>query len=70
MIERPLTSGGRSLMPIPFYYIENIDIADETLTYRVPINIENFVPSTPYAVRFYLFAANRLHRSTQDTFLI
>ena len=32
------------LIPLPFYYSENVDFADETVTYRAPINIELSLP--------------------------
>ena len=70
VVSAPVVAGDRALIPLPFYYIENVDIADEMATYRAPVNVENFTPVTPYAVRFFVFAARRLHRSTQDTFII
>jgi hypothetical protein len=69
VVSKPVVSGDRMLIPLPFYYSENVDFVDETVTYRVPVSIETFAPATPYAVRFYVFAAPRLLRSTQDTFI-
>ena len=57
IVTNPVTSEDRMLIPLLFYYSENVRIADETLTYRVPINIEAFAPASPYAVRFYVFPA-------------
>jgi hypothetical protein len=65
-----VTSGDRALIPLPFYYSENVDIADETLNYRAPIGTETFAPSSPYSVRFYVFADRRWYRLTQDIFII
>jgi hypothetical protein len=59
----------RAMIPLSFYYQENISIADETLTYRVPVPIKDWETQAPYAVRFFLFPRNRLHRSTQDSFV-
>jgi hypothetical protein len=66
--ESPVYIDGRALIPLPFFYSENVDIADETLTYRSPIDAERLAPNSFYAARFYVFAENRLHRSTQDCF--
>jgi hypothetical protein len=70
VVHEVVAVGGRRLIPLPFYYSENIDIADEGLTYRAAINIENFAPATPYAIRFFVFAAGWLHRSTHDAIVI
>lgn len=56
--------------PLPFYYSENISIADEILTYNIPINVKA-LENGIYSVRFFLFGEDnwfyrRLHRSTQD----
>lgn len=61
---------GRLLIPLPFYYSENITFADEAVTYRVPLDTEQLAKHTPISVRFFVFASPRLHRSTQDTFII
>lgn len=68
-VDRPLIANDRALIPLQFYYSESVDIADETVTYRTPIDIKNFKCSLPYAVRFFVFGAPRLHRSTQDAFI-
>jgi hypothetical protein len=64
----PFYSNGRALLPLPFYYSENIDIADETLTYRAPIDTSKLNPGVAYSVRFFIFLKGRLHRSTHDSF--
>ena len=68
-VEKPELHGDRALIPLPFYYSENVDIADKTLSYRVPIAVDSLTPGTAYAVRFFLFANARLHRSTHDCFI-
>lgn len=56
-------------IPLSFYYSENVDIADEQLTYRCSVDKEELAKGT-YSVRFYLFGEDRLHRSTQDLLVI
>ncbi len=65
----PVYSGGRALIPLPFYYSENVGIGDETLTYRAVIKASKLLSDTPYSVRFFLFTNGRLHRSTHDSFV-
>jgi len=60
---------GRALIPLTFFYSENIRIGDETLTYRAAVKIANLEPGIPYAVRFFVFPEGRLHRSTHDCFV-
>jgi hypothetical protein len=59
--------GGRVLIPLPYYYIENYDVADETLSYEQIINCE-LLPVGPYGVRFYIEARLRLHRVVHAAF--
>lgn len=61
-------SNGRAIIPLTFYCFENTRIGDETLTYRAPLSAVDLLPG-PYAVRFFVFPKNRLHRSTQDCFV-
>jgi hypothetical protein len=61
--------GGRALIPLEFYYSENVDIADEQLTYRVILDASQFEVGSAYSVRFYIFNDQRLHRSTHDAFV-
>jgi hypothetical protein len=68
-VEGPVFVQGRGLIPLPYYFSENVAIGDETLTYRVPIPVDGLSPGTPYSVRFFLFAEGRLHRSTQECFI-
>jgi len=66
---QPVYSQGRALIPLTFFYSENIRIGDETLTYRAAIKTVDLKRSTPYAVRFFVFPKGRLHRSTHDCFI-
>jgi hypothetical protein len=68
--QHPVYELGRAVIPIPFYYSENVDVADETLTYRAAIDLDTFQVGVPYALRFYLFAERQLHRSTHDLFIL
>lgn len=61
---------GRSLIPIPFFYSENIQISDEKPSYCVPINTRDIPRGVPYSVRFFISAPERLHRSTHDSFVL
>lgn len=71
---------GAALIPLPFYYSENIGIADETLSYRATIDTIGW-PNGAYSVRFFLFPKSRrpfalrppqldLHRTSQDLFVL
>lgn len=57
-------------IPLPFYYLENIDIGDEQLTYTAYLDRKKLKQGT-YSVRFYLYGDEQfLHRSTQDLLII
>lgn len=58
-----------AFIPLNFYYSENVDIADEKLTYRSYIDKTRF-DKGQYSVRFYIYGEKRLHRSTQDLIVI
>ena len=60
---------GRIVMPLPFYYDENVQIGDEVVNYCVPIDTKNMQDGTPYSARFFIWAAGRYHRSTQVCFI-
>lgn len=64
--------GERALIPLPFFYSEQVRIADEMLTYSSPISLDKLQcnGSMPYSVRFFIFGRNRLHRSSQDLMLV
>lgn len=67
--EAPVYADGRAFIPLSFYFSENVSIGDETLTYRVPVDVKQLRADIPYAVRFYVFGKGRLHRSTHDCFI-
>jgi hypothetical protein len=67
-LNNPFYDAQRAIIPVPFYYDENVDIADETLSYAAPIDTALFKVGAAYAVRFFLFPKYGLHRSTEDTF--
>jgi hypothetical protein len=53
--------------PLPFYYEENVDVADEALSYEHVIDCEEF-PVGTYGVRFYIEGRPRLHRLVHAAF--
>lgn len=68
---------GRVIIPLRFFYKENVGIGDEGPCYTAPIDKvkARFVPEEAYSVR--LFIANkmwrrwfRLHRTTHDLFVL
>ena len=69
-LEAPVYADGRAFIPLVFFYSENVRIGDETLTYRVPVDVRQLRAGLPYAVRFFVFPKGRLHRSTHDCFVI
>lgn len=69
--DKPIyTDTGRALIPLPFFYSEQVRIADETLTYKTLIDQAKMKKGEPYAVRFFIAEKRRLHRSTQDLFVL
>ena len=68
--ERKVGIDGRCLIPLPFYYSENVAIADEEISYTSPIDITQISKGTPYSVRFFVLPSGRLHRTTQDCFVL
>lgn len=65
-----LKCDGRALIPLPFFYSENIAVGDETLTYKSPVNVGEFPTSSPFSVRLFVSDHRRLHRSTHDCFIV
>ena len=70
VINEHITDHERSCIPIPFYFLENVDIADETLGYEAPIDLTFLKSGKPYSVRFFVFGRPHLHRSTHATLLL
>lgn len=58
---------GRMIIPLAYYYDENVDVADENLSYEQTISMGNF-PKGTYSVRFYVEARPRLHRVVHAVF--
>jgi hypothetical protein len=61
------SNSGQMIIPLPFYYAENYDVADENLSFEYIIDISTF-PNGIYEVRFYIESAPRLHRLVQAAF--
>lgn len=61
---------GRSYIPLPFFYEENLAISDETITYRTPINTTNVQTGIAYSVRLFVRPKVGYHRTTQDCFMM
>ncbi|PDT90179.1 hypothetical protein CO669_12015 [Bradyrhizobium sp. Y36] len=62
-----IASGARMIVPLTYYYRENVNVADEKLSYEHIIPAETF-PAGTYAVRFYVEGAPRLHRVVHAAF--
>jgi hypothetical protein len=62
--------GQRALIPLPFFFSEQLTIGDETLKYRCTIDKSKLAKNSSYSVRFFIFGEYRLHRSTQDLFRV
>jgi hypothetical protein len=69
VVEEEVAFEDRLLIPVKFYYEGNVDIADETLSYRVPLPVNKFKAQVPYAAWFFVYGP-RLYRSTEDTFIL
>ena len=57
-------------MKLPFYYSENIGVADEDLTYSALIDTSKLQANSGYEARFFITTGKRLHRSTQTSFVL
>lgn len=68
--ENPIYINGIcAIIPLQYYFSENIRIADETLNYCCSVDKTKFSKGN-YSVRFYIFRKCRYHRSTQDLLTI
>jgi hypothetical protein len=56
--------GIRRMLPLPYYTAENINVADELLTYSHSIDVSE-LPAGPYSVRMYVYGKQRLYRLVQ-----
>ena len=68
-LNAPVFRDRRALIPLPFFYSENIAVGDERLSYCAPIDLRNFVADEVYSVRFFVVGNWRLHRSTHAAFV-
>ena len=72
-IEEPLYDyeGRRALVPLPFFYNENVRVADERISYTAVINTTDMNQgSGVYSVRLFVSDTGRLHRTTHDAFKV
>jgi hypothetical protein len=69
-LSSPIYIKNRAIIPLPFFYSENLRIADENPTYTVSIDLHHFEKNKTYSVRFFILGENRLHRTSQDCFLL
>jgi len=60
---------GRAIIPLTYYYLENIRVGDERLTYSRSIDLSRF-PQGTYAIRFYVEPKRRYYRSVQRLFTV
>jgi hypothetical protein len=66
--DSPMEDGaGRKIVPLPYYFVENYDVADERLSYEEILDCSSMAPGT-YAARFYIEASPRLHRVVHGAF--
>ncbi len=71
-IKEPLYCTDGVIIPLPFYYQENLVIGDESpaFVYTLDNNISKLRPGI-YSVRFYIYPnAQRYHRTTVDSFIL
>ena len=70
---------GREIIPLPFYFSENVGIADEKIAYKASIESDDIPDDLPYSVRFFVLLSpsrfffipgRHLHRSTHDSFIL
>ncbi len=66
-----------AIIPLPFYYQENMGVGDEKLTFRTRLAVDKLAPND-YSVRFYIFPKfrwhivpnRRYHRVNQDLLVL
>jgi hypothetical protein len=64
---RMTDESGRMIIPLTYYFEENVDVADEELSYEQIIDCTEFPPGT-YAARFYIEGIPWLHRVVHASF--
>jgi hypothetical protein len=50
-----------AIIPLPFYYSENIDISNETTEYTIPVDTRLLQSPEVYSVRFFVFDDPKKH---------
>ncbi|KUI42314.1 hypothetical protein AU197_14465 [Mycobacterium sp. IS-1590] len=68
-LREPVIDDHRMLMPLDYYTQENVEVADEVLTYGAVIDVEKLSPGDAYSVRLILFGPDRLHRVVHRAFV-
>lgn len=74
-IETPIYTHNAAIIPLPFYYSENVRIGNENpgYSYMFDNNITNdgvILEEGKYSVRFFIFCKGKLHRSTADALVV
>ncbi|BBY67743.1 hypothetical protein MHEL_59860 [Mycolicibacterium helvum] len=59
----PLLDEERVWLPLDYYTVDNLWVADEILTYDAVINVSKFKPGKAYSVRLVLVGPERLTRT-------
>jgi len=62
--------GGRGIIPLPFFYNEQVKIGNEHLSFKCLIPTNEMASGLAYAIRFFIFTKGRLHRSTHEAIVI
>ena len=70
--EKPIFSEKKDfcLIPLPFFYSEQVHIADEELSFSFFLEKDKLKRNQSYSIRFFIYNKKRLHRSTQDSIII
>lgn len=58
-----------AIIPLPFFYRENVGVADECIRYRAPI-AEEKLQSGVYSARLFVLDNTKLHRTTHDLLVV
>lgn len=62
--------GGRAVVPLPFFYEENMRIADESISYTALVETTKMAEGNVYSVRLFVSDYEHLHRTTHDAFKV
>lgn len=70
-IEIPTLDNNMYIIPLRFYYSENIQIGNESPSYTYSFNNNDLnLECGIYSVRFFIYPKSGLHRSTVDSLII